>query len=80
MIRLQTATFSNCYEKDILTNEIPKEPTFQYWELSNIRRITMAKDMPQHEWNVAMLRNGFEPKDGETVKVEWSQDDFDEVA
>lgn len=65
-------TYSKCYEKAIFTNEIPTKPTFEYWAVSDISRIRMDENAPQHEWNIAMLRNGFEVKEGETVKTEWS--------
>jgi hypothetical protein len=35
-IRFSDITYSNCYEKDIITGEIPTEPTFKYWEVANI--------------------------------------------
>ena len=47
-IRFQTMTYKDCYERDILTNEIPSEPTFQFWETSNIRMQNIPGEVPHH--------------------------------
>ena len=71
-IRFSDGIYKDCYEKDILTGEIPKEPTFQFWEMSNVRKYIVPDDFPIHEWNLAMLREGFKVKEGETVKLEYT--------
>lgn len=76
-IRFQTMTYKDCYERDILTNEIPKEPTFQFWETSNIRMQNIPYEVPHHHWNLAMMRQGAKIKEGMSVKEEYSFEDFD---
>ena len=71
-IRFSDGIYKDCYEKDILTGEIPNEPTFQFWEMSNVRKYIVPDDFPIHEWNLAMLREGFKVKEGETVKLEYT--------
>lgn len=70
-------TYKDCYERHILTDEIPNEPTFQFWETSNIRNVKVPGKVPHHEWNLLMLRNGYKVREGETVKTEYSFEDFD---
>lgn len=76
-LRSQTATYSVCYERDIVTNEIPEQPSFYFWEMSNIRKVAIADNSPHHEWNHQLLRDGFKVKEGETVKMEHGFSDFD---
>lgn len=35
--RFATMVESYCYEKDIQTNQLPTEPTFVFWEPTNVR-------------------------------------------
>ena len=76
-LRLQTMTYKDCYERHIITDELPTQPTFQFWEVSNIRRFKVPAKVAHHEWNQLLLSQGYKPQEGQHVKLEYSFEDFD---
>ena len=79
-LRVSTLYPRHCHEYDIVTGQVPAEPTFTYYEIGDVKKVNLPK-MSQQNYNLLMTNLGYSLKNPEDeVKKYYTFEEIEKVS